>query len=91
MTTQNPSIAQQVVTLLSACEFKAYSLYSGYGEKVSGETIHFKGGQLFSEKRNDKGRAIKSQYGYADGSQLEYTWTESRGPQVKEVGRWLKA
>ena len=91
MANQNPSIAEQVVTLLSACEFKAYSLYSGYGEKVSGETIRFKGGQLFNEKRNDKGRAIKSQYGYADGSQLEYTWSESRGPRVKVIARWLKA
>lgn len=91
MANQNPSIAEQVVTLLSACEFKAYSLYSGYGEKVSGETVRFKGGQLFNEKRNDKGRAIKSQYGYADGSQLEYTWSESRGPQVKVITRWLKA
>ena len=91
MNNQNPSIAQQVVTLLSACEFKAYSLYSGYGEKVSGGTVRFKGGQLFSEKRNNKGRAINSQYGYADGSQLEYTWTECRGPKVKVIGRWIKA
>lgn len=84
------TIAQKVVTLLSAHEYQAYSLYSGYGTKKSGETVRFEGGHLFSEKRNDKGRAIKSVYGYADGSQIEYTWTESSGPQVKEIGRWLK-
>ena len=84
------SIAQQIVTLLSKDEYQAYSLYTGYGTKASGETVRFQGGSLFNEKRNDKGRAIKAQYGYADGSQIEYTWSESNGKQVKEIQRWLK-
>lgn len=84
------SLAAKVVATLSAETFTAFSLYAGQAQREDGTMVRFQGGQLFNEKRNEKGRAIRSQYGYADGSQLEYTWTESKGPQVKEIQRWLK-
>ncbi len=84
------TIAAKVVSILNAETFAAYSLYAGQAQREDGSVVRFQGGQLFKEVRNDKGRAIKSQYGYADGSQLEYTWMESKGPQVKEIQRWLK-
>ena len=84
------SIAQAVIKTLTSEAFTAFSLYSGQAQREDGSIVRFQGGQLFKEIRNEKGRAIKSQYGYADGSQLEYTWTEAKGPQVKEIQRWLK-
>ena len=84
------TIAAKVVSTLNAETFAAYSLYAGQANRYNGSIVRFQGGSLFSEKRNDKGRAVKSQYGYADGSQVEYTWTEAKGPQVKEVQRWIK-
>lgn len=85
------TIAQNIITILGPMEnIKTVSLYSGRAEWNDGTVVIFQGGSLFNEKRNDKGRAIKAQYGYADGSQIEYTWSESKGPQVKEIQRWLK-
>lgn len=84
------TIASKVVATLTAEEFTAYSLYAGQANRLDGSIVRFQGGSLFNEKRNDKGRAIKAQYGYADGSQIEYTWTEAKGPQVREIQRWLK-
>lgn len=84
------TIASKVVATLTTESFTAYSLYAGQANRCDGTIVRFQGGSLFSEKRNDKGRAIKSQYGYADGSQIEYTWTEAKGPKVKEIQRWLK-
>lgn len=84
------TIASKVVAILTAETFAAFSLYAGQANRYDGSVVRFQGGCLFNEKRNEKGRAIKSQYGYADGSQLEYTWTESHGPQVEEIKRWLK-
>jgi hypothetical protein len=88
--TNTQSIASKVVATLTAETFTAYSLYAGQAQRADNSIVRFQGGTLFNEKRNDKGRAIKSQYGYADGSQIEYTWSESKGPQVKEIQRWLK-
>ena len=90
MQTNQPTIAQKVIGILTSKPTKAYSLYAGQVEFADGDVGRFQGGFLFSEKRNEKGRAIKSVYGYADGSQIEYSWTESRGPQVREIGKWLK-
>lgn len=91
MTTQtNRSIAAKVVSVISSEVFAAYSLYAGQANRYDGTIVRFQGGTLFNEKRNDKGRAVKSQYGYADGSQVEYTWSESKGPKVTEIKRWLK-
>ncbi len=84
------TIAAKVVATLTAETFAAYSLYAGQANRHDGSIVRFQGGSLFNEKRNDKGRAVKSQYGYADGSQLEYSWTEAHGPKVKEIVKWLK-
>lgn len=84
------TIASKVVATLTTESFAAYSLYAGQASRYDGSIVRFQGGSLFKEKRNDKGRAVKSQYGYADGSQLEYTWTEAKGPKVKEIQKWLK-
>jgi hypothetical protein len=88
--TTTKTIASKVVATLKAESFAAYSLYAGQANRSDGSIVRFQGGILFNEKRNDKGRAVKSQYGYADGSQIQYTWTEAKGPQVKEIQRWVK-
>lgn len=85
------STASKVIEILGPMEIvKCLSLHSGRAEWTDGTVILFQGGTLFNEKRNEKGRAVKSQYGYADGSQLEYSWSETEGHKVKEIQRWLK-
>jgi hypothetical protein len=55
----------------------AFTLYGAYALKCTRETVKFAHGVNELEKRNDKGRVIKSRWRYADNSVLEYVYSEA--------------
>lgn len=55
-----------------------FSIYAGYGLQ-SGKTIRFATGVQQKERRNDKGRVTFASYIYADGSILEFKYSENNG------------
>jgi hypothetical protein len=71
------TIAEQVKTTINAKCPGTFSLYAGYGMN-GGEYVRFPQAAQVHEKRNENGRVIKARYRYADGSQLEYSYSATR-------------
>ena len=76
------SIAAKIKELTNGAT--AYTLYGGYALKKE-RTVRFPGGRLLMEKRNDTGRMTRARYAYADGSMLEFSYSESRGAILKAI------
>ena len=72
------TLADQVKTCIETRCPGTFSLYAGYGIE-NGKQVRFAGGVQQKERRNDKGRVTFSQYIYADGSILEFKYSENSG------------
>lgn len=80
------SIASRVIAKIQAKPLDAFSLQAGYGViQTTGERVMYPAGVLERERRNDKGRSTYARYRYADNSQLEYRYHESRGYTLTEL------
>ena len=66
--------ANRVLDTINFNDFKAYSLYGGYGAKYDGNIVRFPTGSLEFEKRNGDGRVIHAQYRYLDNSVLSFKY-----------------
>lgn len=71
-------LSEQVKNCIETRCPTTFSLYAGYGIE-NGKQVRFAGGVQQKERRNDKGRVTYSQYVYADGSILEFKYSENNG------------
>lgn len=72
------TLADQVKICIETRCSVTFSLYAGYGIE-NGKQVRFAGGVQQKERRNDNGRVTYSQYIYADGSILEFRYSENSG------------
>ena len=78
------SMAKEIASKLSSQAWKAITFGGGYAIPYSGERYLFDPMVLLQEARNKGGRVIRARFKCADGSVLFYSWSESRGPIVRE-------
>jgi hypothetical protein len=87
------TIAEHIASVAPTCS--AVTLYGGYGMRGAGEYVRWPIGHQEAERRNDKGRCTYARYHYADGSVLEFRYSDRggatyRATQCARAGRGIK-
>ena len=73
--------ADAVRQALSGGNVRAASMTAGYAMLDDGNRVLFEAARELSDKRNSNGRCIKHVVQFKDGSKLQFTWSENRGPK----------
>jgi hypothetical protein len=72
-------------TIIAACDgADAYTLHGGYATSHGPTVCFFPTGHCEQERKNDKGRTTYARYHYADGSRLEYRYSNEQAT-LKEL------